>query len=377
METKTIAEVWKWEQADKPVAVEFDLRVIDGLGAEVVRGLGAVPRRGVEVGGVLLGSVAPGTPAVVTVRQYEPVAIEYLHGPQYRFSDKDRENFRVAMARLRHQGPDVQPVGFYRSETGDAFVLTEEDRAILTEFFPKPEDVCLVVRPAVLKAPSAVLILKENGEFPAEITAEPFAFRRRELTGGASEKPQGEWNRHAHQHPEAARPAEVVPPPVPVQQPLLPMTDAPEVETPAPVLLAPEEPPRSRIRLALAVLLLALLALGATAGDWYARTHTPPVSAATLLAQDPYELGLSGERRDGSVLLRWDRNAKVLRTAERGSLTISEGDRSKTIPLDASQLQNGSVLYRHVAPEIRFRLEVETAANRTLAESLVWHQPAK
>lgn len=360
VETKPITDTWRWDAPGKPVAVELDLRVVDGLNAEVLRGLGAVPKRGVEVGGVLLGAVVPGTPATVAVRQFEPIAIEYLHGPQYRLSDRDKQNFTIAMARLRHQSLDLRPVGFYRSDTGDAFSLTEDDRPILDEFFPHPEDLVLLIHPAVLKAPTATILVRGNGAFPAELPP-GFAFRRRELTGVASEAPPVEWNRHPHRD-DLAAPAAEVPVAVPVAEPIAHQ-------------LA-EEPPRSRLRVALTVLMLALLALGAAAGDWWARRHDPPVSATILQTEDPYVLGLAGEEKNGNILLRWNRSARILGSAQHGQLTIAEGDKSKTIELDAVQLRNGVVLYRHVAPEIKFRLEVETAANRTLAETLVWHPAA-
>jgi hypothetical protein len=371
VEAKPIADTWKWEAPGKAVAVELDLRVVDGLGAEVLRGLGSVPKRGVEVGGVLLGSVTPGAPGTVTIRGFEPIAIEYLHGPQYRLSDRDRQNFTIAMARLRHQALDLRPVGFYRSDTGDALSLSTEDRSILDEFFPHPEDVALLIHPAVLKSPTAAILLRENGAFPAGASFETFNFRRRELTGIAAETPQGEWNRHARRE-ETPVPPEVPPPPVAP----LPVEEPQHQARPAPIMFLPDEPPRSRMRLAVAVLLLALLALGATAGDWYARRQAPAVSAATLKAEDPYAIGLSAEQQDGNVLLHWNRNARALQAAERSQLTITEGDRSKTIDLDLDQLRNGVVLYRHVAPEIRFRLEVQMAGDRSLSETLVWHPPA-
>ena len=371
METKPITDVWRWESAATPVVVDLDLRVVDGLSAEAARGLGAVPRRGVEVGGVLLGVVGAGTPPTVFIRQFEPVAIEYLHGPQFRLSDKDRQNFRLAMARLRHQSPDLRPVGFYRSDTGEALALTAEDLELMSEFFPQPQAIVLLIHPAVLKAATAAILVRdENGSFPADAPSETFPFRRRELTGGASEPPQGAWNRHAHRAD-----SEPAADPVPPAAAVAPIS---EVAEPLAAVFEPPEAPRSRVRVAFAVLLLALLALGATAGDWYARRQAPAVSASTLLAEDPYAVRLSAVQRENSVLVSWDRSARIIRSGERGRLTIAEGDQSKTVDLDATQLRYGSVLYRHVAPEIRFRLEIHPAENRILAETLIWHPaPAK
>lgn len=265
----------------------------------------------------------------------------------------------------------MRPVGFYRSDIGETFALTSDDLDLMTEFFPQAEAIALLIHPAVLKAPTATILVRgENGSFQREGSVDTFPFRRRELTGGASEKPQGEWNRHSHRSDAAGVLEEDAAPPAAVS--------SNDVELSTAALAAPPAQPRSRIRGSLAALVVALLALGAAAGDWYARRQGPDVSASTLEAGDPYAMHLNAAQRDSSVLLRWDRNANVIRSAQQGRLTIAEGEISKTIELDGSQLRDGSVLYRHVAPEIRFRLEVLPAKNRSVAETLVWHpEPAK
>jgi hypothetical protein len=46
-----------WEVPGKPVAVHLHLDVLDRIASEVMRGFGAVPKRGAEVGGLLIGIV--------------------------------------------------------------------------------------------------------------------------------------------------------------------------------------------------------------------------------------------------------------------------------------------------------------------------------
>jgi hypothetical protein len=47
-------ETYLWEMPEKGVSVRFDLDVVDRLLAEVLRGFGVIPKRGIEIGGVLL-----------------------------------------------------------------------------------------------------------------------------------------------------------------------------------------------------------------------------------------------------------------------------------------------------------------------------------
>ena len=60
METRTQdpAGYYVWEVPGQPVIVHLRLDVVDRLAAEVMRGFGAVPKRGAEVGGVLIGTTA-------------------------------------------------------------------------------------------------------------------------------------------------------------------------------------------------------------------------------------------------------------------------------------------------------------------------------
>src|SRR5262245_34792405 len=80
---------YAWEVPEKPVAVHLHFDVIDRMSPEILRGLGALKRRGAEVGGLLLGKVQPGAPQTITIEDFEPVPTEYLTGPSYNLSSKD------------------------------------------------------------------------------------------------------------------------------------------------------------------------------------------------------------------------------------------------------------------------------------------------
>jgi len=77
----TSSEFYTWEIAGRSVAVKLSLAFVDRLLQEVMRGPGAIPRRGVEMGGILLGSIdrSSGRP-VVTVEDYGPVPCQNSRG---------------------------------------------------------------------------------------------------------------------------------------------------------------------------------------------------------------------------------------------------------------------------------------------------------
>src|SRR5579872_3762566 len=117
-----------WEVAGKPISIQLSFDVIDRISPDMLRGLGALKRRGAEVGGILLGRVEGSPPTKVIVEDFEPVASEYLTGPSYNLSDKDLVAFEAAMERRNAEKLSV--VGFYRSHTRDELYMDDADLAL-------------------------------------------------------------------------------------------------------------------------------------------------------------------------------------------------------------------------------------------------------
>src|ERR1700680_1342973 len=90
-----------WEVPGKPVVVHLHLDVVDRILAEVMRGFGAVPKRGAEVGGVLLGTIENGDPSIVRIEDFESVECAYRRGPSYLFADEEQDIFEEACERWR------------------------------------------------------------------------------------------------------------------------------------------------------------------------------------------------------------------------------------------------------------------------------------
>ncbi len=166
-----------WEVPGKPVSVHIDLDVVDRIAAEVMRGFGAVPKRGAEVGGVLIGTIEPGDPAIVRVEDYEPVRCDYKRGPSYLFTAEDRAEFEDACERWM---PDATrpayAVGYFRSQTrgnptggnpsNQALPLAPEDVELMDRHFPAPEHVALIVKPYGTKVSVGGFFAREDGVFP-------------------------------------------------------------------------------------------------------------------------------------------------------------------------------------------------------------------
>lgn len=247
-----------WEAAQKPVAVRLPLTVIDRLESEAVETFRSLSSRGSEIGGLLLGSVAPGNPAVVTVADFELVPCDYSRGPLYRLSDVDLGRLEQAIEK-HGSGAGPRVIGYFRSHTRKGLSLDAEDLAFFEPRFLEPHQVVLLIRPFATKASTAGIFIRENGRIGGETSYLEFPFRSAELTAvsrggersepaspmahaGPAAAPQAKPQSRAQIVPIASRREIALPEPVPAQQPAAPIV-AERVEAPTPPKNVPAAPP--------------------------------------------------------------------------------------------------------------------------------------
>ncbi|MGC9971486.1 MAG: TonB family protein [Bryobacteraceae bacterium] len=124
------------------------------------------------------------------------------------------------------------------------------------------------------------------------------------------------------------------------------------VKAEEPVLAAAEEPAkRGKIWLWAAIVVVLLLA----AGGYYVyrlRTVAPEVKPVDT------SLALKVERNAGQLVLSWNRDADLVKTAQTATLTITDGDHTEDVPVDVGQLRGGSVVYAPITNDVSFKLEV-------------------
>src|SRR5579871_5719631 len=88
---------YHWEVPQKPVAVNLPFEMIDRLDRLVVEAFRSLTSRGSEIGGILLGRTAGGSPSIVAVEEFELIACDYSRGPLFRLSDADMARFERAI----------------------------------------------------------------------------------------------------------------------------------------------------------------------------------------------------------------------------------------------------------------------------------------
>ena len=354
--TQDPAGYYVWEVPGQPVIVHIRLDVVDRLAAEVMRGFGAVPKRGAEVGGVLIGTTRPGVPAIVRIDNFEAVPCEYRRGPSYLFTEEDGRDFEDCWNRWQpSSSPSAYAVGFFRSHTRDGFSLEAEDEELLDQFFPSPTAVALLIKPYATRVSVGAFFVRDHGVFP-ETSPQEFPLRRRELLGEEAppRRPLGEGRR--------GRPRATEENPQTAFGFSEPAREAPQVS-------APVRAWRSGwVWLPLTFLFLLL---GVLLG--YQLAQTMGARAAAAAAQD-LSLTLSVKRNDDNLSVTWNRFAPSIRAAQKGLLEIDDGGYTKPVSLDAAQLQNGSLIYHNATNAVRFRLTVYPQARVSVVETFEWKQ---
>jgi hypothetical protein len=345
--TQAVPGYYAWEVPGQAVRIQLNLDVVDRMGVDIMRGFGALPKRGAEVGGLLLGSIETGDVTIIRIKDYEAIPCLYKLGPSYLFGEDVYEAFDPARERWQPgESRPIYAVGYYRSQTRDGPLMTKDDIELMDRCFPLSSNLVLLVRPFVARTSEASLFIRQDGRFP-DIAVLGFPFRRDELA------------------PEPA-----------VEEPSFERFE----RKPSPPLSEPREEPTSSPNVAPArrprlpgwvwvPLSFVFLTLGLLLGYQAARTTAPAADPAA-----DFSLALSVTRTGNNLTVRWNRAAPAVRAAQKGLLEIEDGAYSKPVELDLAHLQGGSLIYRNSSNHVRFRLIVSLNARSNVAETLEWRQ---
>jgi hypothetical protein len=331
-----------------------------------MRGFGAVPKRGAEVGGILLGTAEmQGNQIVVNVEDFEAVECDHASGPSFILSEDDRGTFLESMERWK-RGPErrIYAVGYYRGHTRDGICLAAEDLAILEELFPERTAIALVIKPYATKVSMAGIFFREEGQFRADASHLEFPFRRKELGGGSSgmerltsaarfgQPRAGEEPRTRYRKEETAteEPSRRDDGSLAVRVPEFPIGPAP--------VTAAAAPRGKGVRGGWVWIPLSFIfmLLGVVVGFQISLSMRPKQPANPWL--EAWDMTLQVKKTGEELAVTWDPLAPAVRNSSRGALIIQSREETRTIDLRGSQLQGGSVIYRGVPDRVIFRLEV-------------------
>jgi hypothetical protein len=365
------ADYYKWDSPSGDFSVFLRLDLVDGLLPDVMAAFGAVPRRGAETGGILLGRAETSGPAtIVRVEAFEAVPCSYRHGPSYLLSESDMAAFEAAVRKHSANGDGNSAVGYYRSHTRSREALADEDRTLLARYFPLPNSVMLVIQPRASRPTTAGFLPYQNGQI-ADWPATQFPFSRRELDGGRSGSRMRSTDASQPAAPAAhSRPHGPSSAPPPPHEFSFAGYAAAKREQVRPLARRPRQ--RSVWGRVLAGLFCLLLGIAAGIAV------RPLIPAPNPSDHDPFVTSLSARRVDGKLLIRWDRDCPAVRYAQRGTLAITDGQFTKTIELTANELQTGSVIFHNSSEHVSLRLEILVHEVSRVAEVVRWdYEPTR
>jgi hypothetical protein len=374
-------------------------------------GLNALPRRGVEIGGLIARPKQPGAPADELLL----VPCEHLFGPSYHLSENDLQQLRMAAETCGSNGHCA--AAYFRSCTRlEDEVDTDDERAIA--------ETCPDIPAVVLAHPSPngsarirlfrrepengwtiendfTVFSQKNGspvaENPAahDPAAHNLAAHNPAAHGRAAKSPVAS-NLVASdlklleiaQEIVLRQPASITP------NPTLPLLGdhAPQ---PVAVNSAPERPIRPATStwsrpgilwpliagiLVLAAQLLFVVrkkvirpvqpSMAIAAPSTVPASVVPPSVVPENAPSVDTSVGLTVRPEGGQLHLTWNRKADAVRSARSGLLNIDDGATPVSIVLGPPDLKLGSVLYTAHSQDVRFRLRLSSPSGESAEEAI-------
>jgi hypothetical protein len=384
------------------------LDAVDGIVRDVIEGFKTLPRRGLEVGGLLLGRVVPGDRPTVWIERYQRIPCEHRFGPQFVLDEEDRHALESAAVDISQSG-ELSVIGLYRSHTRGGFGLEEPDFDLMNRYFADSSDLILLIKPENMVDVWARFFARDDQRAACPV-GEEFLFRghavgvisrareeedpeertsRTLLASEASAASEGEDRPQEHAEPEVSEPQVPLPSagehprrlvpdfiPAPVEQPRAQLREVPPPgaepwKPSSPDLHWGYESPSFADHLKKWWPVFAALALvGGLA--WFllrpaGQNGGAPAPAA--LSANVRPLGLYVDPAGDNWRISWNPNATALHNAKSVQLFVREGDDQNRIDLSPRDLASGTYQYKPNGNDVTFRLEVIGSSGQVSAES--------
>ena len=346
----TESKFGSWTAPQSPLDIEYSLLVIDEIRQVVTEGFQRLSRGGIEVGGVLYGTVDG---RCVKIMEMRPIACEHARGPTFSLSENDRNALATQLEEYResYRLQSMTAVGWFLSHTRSEVTLQESDLETYNTFFPESWQVTLVVRPGRGGSMRAGFFVREaGGTVKADASYQEFLFPERQPI--AFDRPARERPQPAQRDQYGAAEEPTRPPWTP-QEPEWP---APQPEITVPTFGLNEDPrdeeyipyPDRHRRIPWMLIgVIALAVVVAVVGLRYFGDY---------MNSEPMALAVN--EKDGQLQIQWNRQSSTVTRASSASLEISDGEDKRTVNLTAAQLATGNITYAHRSGDVQVRMVV-------------------
>ena len=332
-----------WQPPSKALSIHLSLNLVKRLHlmhdyVDDILGPG-------ELAGVLLGhSVGAPQPASF-VEDFRVLS-------NVRLADVSPDESFIHRLRELHQYDvlDRRTIGCFRWQYGGWLGLTERDLEAANKYFPAPEDLILLIRSSERKGAEAAFFWRENGRAPSRDSAFEFPF---------------EVGKLALPH---------APPPFldsPEAHPVSPPADRSAAPSPAIHLVQPIQWARLVPTAALAIIVTGT---GLVGFDSWRQGGAPAATEPPPKYESPLGLEVTSQVPQ-QLIIRWNRDSKAVSAAKRGSLEISDGQKTEVAEVDLKHLRDGYVAYGPASKDVNIRLEIQQQDGRKTSESVRFLTP--
>jgi hypothetical protein len=141
-----IAERAVWTAPGGSVTVTYSLPLFHEIDFAVNEGYRKISHGGVEVGGLLFGSLEKDG---ARIEAFRPIACDHASGPSFLLSDGDLERLVVQLdaAASEPELASLKPIGWFLSRTRSPLQLMEREMVLFDYFFPEPSMLTVMVKP--------------------------------------------------------------------------------------------------------------------------------------------------------------------------------------------------------------------------------------
>ncbi|MGQ9632967.1 MAG: hypothetical protein ACUVXB_01845 [Bryobacteraceae bacterium] len=346
-------------------SITYEPEVLEQVRFSALEAFHALPRGGLEVGGMLYGR---STETGIEILDARPLPCEHLFGPGFLLSDNDMARFEELLRAPQRDRllKGLQPVGWYRSASRSSGSLTGEDLTLHARLFPSGGGLILILRPERARPIRAQFYyLDQTGAWHSGGEFELLPARKpRRVSAAAPQIPSSPPAEQVSAPPEPPKsPSASTPAAASPQAPPLvpPANEEREISSPPRAMLseAPhdrETSPRSSRPRWFWLVLAWVVALG-SAGYAFRDLWLPKPPA-------PLQVGLYD--LDGQLTIGWERSAEPLRGAQSGQLEILDGNAKISLPLSPDLLRKGTAVYSRQSGDVFVRLQAHLPGGKTL-----------
>jgi hypothetical protein len=135
-----------WSLPQSATRIIYSIPLFYEIDFVVNEGYRKIPHGGIEVGGLLFGSVSP---AEVRLEAFRIIECEHASGPSFFLSDRDLEKLDLQLASVSVD-PDLkglQTVGWFLAHTRSGLELTSREAELFDRLFPQPQRITVLVKP--------------------------------------------------------------------------------------------------------------------------------------------------------------------------------------------------------------------------------------